>query len=57
VEKISKPIATIQIRGAGKMTKEDRKKLAGWLRRHATELVREGDQYSDTRFTARLYGL
>lgn len=44
----TKVVAELVIRGAGKMSAERRKDVAAWLRLHAKELNRKGDQYAPT---------
>lgn len=45
-----KPVATLTIRSAGKMTPEGREAVAEWLRMHARMLLKDGANYSP-RFT------
>lgn len=47
-----KPVATVQINGAGDMLPEERDNLAKWLRSQATMLTKQGDEYAP-RFTGR----
>jgi hypothetical protein len=49
----NKSAAVLTIKRAPAMTKKGRKDIAAWLRRQANMLLRHGDQYSETRFTAR----
>lgn len=49
-------IAKIVITGPGLMDEEERKIVARWLRRKAADLIAEGDQYTDSKYTARLHG-
>ena len=51
--KPDKSVAIITIKSPGKMTKRGRKDIAEWLRRHAAHLLKEGDKYTDGRFTGR----
>jgi hypothetical protein len=48
-----KSAAIITIKAPGKMTKAGRKDIAAWLRRHASMLLKHGEQYTDGRFTGR----
>lgn len=48
-----KSAAVITIKAPGKMTKAGRKNIAAWLRKHASMLLRHGEQYTDGRFTGR----
>lgn len=48
----TKRAASIVIHAPGKMTKRGRADIAAWLRRQATHLLRNGDQYTEGRFTA-----
>lgn len=48
-----KSAAIVTIHGAGKMTKKGRKSIAAWLRKHAEMLEKEGEHYSEGRFTGR----
>jgi hypothetical protein len=45
-------IATLTIRGADKMTAEDRLEVARWLHRQAADLTEHGHRYS-SRFVGR----
>lgn len=45
--------AILTIKAASKMTPEGRKEIAAWLRHQAAMLVKDGKNYSDTKFTAR----
>ena len=51
--KKEKSAAILSVFKAPEMTKKGRKDIAAWLRRQATNLLRYGDKYSETRFTAR----
>ena len=44
--------AILTIKDASKMTKHGRKAIAAWLRRHATFLVKHGDEFAP-RFVGR----
>jgi hypothetical protein len=48
-----KSAAIITLKAPGKMSKKGRKDIAAWLRRHALMLVKDGDKYTDGRFTGR----
>jgi hypothetical protein len=48
-----KSAAVITIREPGRMSKRGRKAIAQWLRKQAEHFLKHGDQYSETRFTAR----
>lgn len=48
-----KSAAVITIKAPGKMSKKGRREIAAWLRRHASMLVKDGDKYTDGRFTGR----
>ena len=48
-----KSAAVITIKSPSRMTKRGRKDIADWLRRHATMLVKDGDKYTNGRFTGR----
>ena len=50
--KSERAVATFTIHGAARMTPAGRKFIATWLRDQATNLLRDGDKYSE-RFTAR----
>lgn len=45
--------AIITIKSPGKMTKRSRRDIAQWLKRHADMLLKDGDKYTDGRFTGR----
>lgn len=45
--------AIITIHGPGKMTKRGRRDIVNWLRRHAAMLAKDGDKYTEGRFTGR----
>lgn len=47
-----KSAAIVTIHRASEMTPEGRREVAAWLRAHAQDLVKYGDQYS-RRFTGR----
>jgi hypothetical protein len=49
-----KPVATLVIRGLPDMPKDNRKRIAIWLRELASSVVKEGDEYSK-RFIARYH--
>ena len=48
-----KSAAVLTIKEPGRMSKRGRADIAAWLRRQASFLLKHGDRYSDTRFTAR----
>lgn len=48
-----KSAAIVTIHAPGKMTKRGRKNIATWLRRHALMLLKDGDKYTEGRFTGR----
>ena len=48
----SKSAAIVTIKDASKMTAAGRRRIAAWLRNHATWLVESGNKYS-ARFTGR----
>lgn len=45
--------AIITIHGPGRMSAKGRRQIAAWMRRTANDLESLGDQYTETRFTAR----
>lgn len=49
----TKSAAIVTIHAAPKMTPKGRRQIAAWLRRQADMLVKEGKNYTETRFTAR----
>lgn len=51
--KSERSVATVSIHGAGRMTKKGRAKIASWLRMHADMLTKQGDKYTESRFTGR----
>lgn len=52
-----KSAAVITIKGPGRMTARGRRDLATWMRAAAKRLTRDGELYTDGRFTERfLYG-
>lgn len=51
--KKDKSAAVITIKSPGKMTKSGRRDIATWLRKHASMLLKHGDEYTDGRFTGR----
>ncbi len=57
MKKPSSTAAILTIKKPGTMTKQGRKDIADWLRRAASDLVKLGDQYTKTKFTARYYYL
>lgn len=48
-----KSAAILTLKKPGVMSKRGRKSIADWLRQQASFLLKHGDQYSKTRFTAR----
>ena len=52
-KKVEKSAAIITIKSPGKMTKRGRRDIAEWLRRHATWLLKHGDEYTNGRFAGR----
>lgn len=44
--------AVLVVHGMGKMTSEQRKDIAVWLRDQAKNFLKDGDLYSDKRFRA-----
>ena len=48
-------VASLTIRNAAKMSKAEKQTVADWLREQATDLTKDGWNYSG-RFTARHYG-
>lgn len=48
-----KTAAIITIHKPGKMSREGRRSIARWLKRHAEMLVKEGKNYTEGRFTGR----
>ena len=50
--KKSRQVASLAIRGPGKMLARERKDIAAWLRKTADDLLRSGDGYTEGRFTA-----
>lgn len=49
----TKTVAVLTIHEAGKMTKEERKRIAAWLKSQAQQFEKHGDEYCKTRFRAR----
>lgn len=49
----AKRVATLTIAAPGKMTKKGRSDIAVWLMRQARNLVKDGELYTNGRFTAR----
>jgi hypothetical protein len=45
--------AVLTIHEPGRMTARGRRDIVAWLRRQAAYFLRHGEQYSETRFTAR----
>ena len=53
----TKSAAILTIKSPGKMSKKGRGDIIKWLRRQADHLQKEGDNYTEGRFTARyIYG-
>ena len=52
MKKVEKSAAILTIKNPSSMTKAGRKRIAEWLMRQASDLIKEGDNYSD-RFVAR----
>lgn len=50
--KIYIAVAVLTLKGAGEMTKRERKQVAQWLRKQADALESSGDNYA-SRFRAR----
>ena len=48
-------VATLTIRGAGKMTTAERRQIVAWLRRQADMLAKDGKNYTEGRFRARCW--
>lgn len=47
--------AVVTIRKPGKMSARGRKDIAGWLRQHATHIMKHGKDYTDGTFTGRFF--
>jgi len=45
-------VATITVKGVGKMSARERKDVAQWLAKFAKEFTKRGDQYTDGLFRA-----
>ena len=50
----SRIAATAVFHGAAKMSKDERRQVAAWLRMLAHDIIKEGDRYA-ARMTARRY--
>ena len=46
-------VARLAIQKPGAMTKRGRRDIANWLRSHAAMLMKDGDKYTEGRFTGR----
>lgn len=51
-KQIERSVAVVTIKDAGRMTKKGRKAIADWLRKHADDLEKLGDNYAP-RFRGR----
>lgn len=47
--------ASLVIHGPGRMTARGRRKIASWLRMHANMLLKEGNNYTEGRFTGSYF--
>lgn len=45
-------VATMTVMGIGKMSKQQRRDIAKWLRHYATQFTNNGDAYTEGRFRA-----
>lgn len=53
MKKREQSAAVLTIFSPGKMTPRGRKDIAAWLRRHASHLLKHGNDYTEGRFTGR----